>query len=201
MSSTSAADVDEILRVGCDSDAIDSSMPTAIPNSPVDAAPTQISLFERCRRLILPLAMQNTRARDTKVDGAIEPKRLEQQVMTLMTDEYCANSLNMAKEIEEQMAIKKTGNVEDTGWNAESIVGVKRPREEDDAVEPLGPSRVPLNWDGSEVAMGDMPLPRAPKAMIENKQNQVLGKFMSMVLPSDNNVSVTPARIENDTPP
>jgi hypothetical protein len=193
MSSTSAADVDEILRAAADSDQVDSGMPTTTPNSPIDgqaaaaiatAAPT--SLYERCRRLILPLVIQNARARDTKVDSAGESERVEQQVMTLMTDERCADFMNMAKEVKEQMATLKKGAV----GNGESIVRVKRPREED-STEGSITSRVRLNSDGFGSS------PRAPKAMVQTKQNEALDKFTSIVPHTDNNIHVSPTR----TPP
>jgi hypothetical protein len=196
MTSTSAADVEEILGVAGD-DQVDSALPT----SPVDGptvAPVAPSLFERCRRLILPLAIQNTRARDPAVDGVVETKRLEQEVMSLMTDEYCAGSMSTAKKLQEQMAALKKGTV----VTSESIVGVKRPREEDDdAAEESTSNRVQCNTDESGLATANRLLPKAPKAMVKIKQNKVLDKFMPMIPNSDPNVLVFPSKTKDDTPP
>jgi hypothetical protein len=199
MSSTSAADVDEILRMVPDSDPAESGIPTAIPNSPVDNQTiAHSSLFERCRQLILPLAVLNTQARDIKAEDAAKSEQLKQQVMTLMTDDYCAESMNMAKQIEEQLATKKT-DVEGTDRKAEIVVGVKRPREDEDAVKSSSASRARLDSYGSESVVTDTPPPRAPKAMLKDKRGEVLDKLPPMLSPSDN-VLISPMQGRNDSP-
>ena len=182
-----------------DSDQVDASMVTAVPSSPVDGqttvqAPT--SVYERCRRLILPLVMQNIRARNPKVDGAAESERLEQQVMTGMTDEYCEDTINTAKELKKQM-ITKMCNLEGTNGNVKSIVGVKRPREEEDRGQPSGASRTKLDSHASQPALADRPL---PKEMTQDEQNEAVDRSVSMAPPSDDNILVSPTRSKNDTP-
>lgn len=203
MSSTSAADVDEILRAVPDSDQADSEMPTAVPNSPVDnpavvAAAAPVSLYELCRRLILPLAIQNARARDTNGDGVVESEQVEQQVMSSMTNNICVDFMNTAKEVKEQMAALK----KDSDGRGESIVGVKRSRDEEYSAEGSVTNRVRLNSDGAVSAMSVISPPRAPKAMIFTKQNEVLDRFMPMMMPhTDSNTPVSPTRIRRATPP
>ena len=179
-STSSAAGVEDQLMLG-----------HSDPNSPVESPSLQEPLpseiqpdtLQKCRDLIIPLILRNAKARDSEPDSDTLEK-----MKALVTDEVCAKSLTVAKDLKEQLDAKRaqkeilrkrqSGNV---------VIGVKRPREDGDDGNvvknrpPHAASRISaleLTERSNPTSPDKLP-PRAPKAMIEQAQVRVLDKFDS----------------------
>lgn len=157
-------------------------------SSPQRPAPpaTESSILQKCRDLIIPLVLRNAKARDPEIDS----EALEKKTKALVTDEVCAKSFSLAKDLKEQLDAKRAQEEMLAKHDSSNVViGVKRPRGDGDdgsTVKDRPPAATRISAleqtersISTQSSPGKMP-PRAPKAMIEQGRARVMDKFDSM---------------------
>ncbi|KAI0925634.1 hypothetical protein AcW1_008017 [Taiwanofungus camphoratus] len=93
-------------------------------------SPSSPEAMEECRRLMIPQLVQNAWLRDRSLDR----NALERRVRELLTDEWCTEMVQSAKEVMSQMLQKRAGEAVEVA--GECAAGLKRPREADDQEGP-----------------------------------------------------------------
>lgn len=116
------------------------SMPTHTPLSnptpaqtlaPLTEPPDPSSAYEQCRRLIIPLVLQNAQVYDPKYADAAEGEKLKKEVRALTSDAVCADFVGLARDMQRELDMIAVRAENDVVGDANAVAGVKRPREEE----------------------------------------------------------------------